>query len=85
MMVESVIPSLQGWIVLYLFESKHLLDNYINLYRDLFDQIKSSPTYFDYMQSTHQADIIQIIVYYKIVKKELSDKTKAYNNKIRIV
>lgn len=37
------------------------------------------------MQSMHQPNIVEIIIYYKMVKKELLDKNEAYNNKRYIV
>ena len=84
-MVESVFPSLRNLMVPYLFKLKHLLNHYINLHGNFFDEIKSSHTYFDYMRATHQRNIVEITVYYKIVKKELLDGNEVYNDKRRII
>lgn len=68
-------------IILYLYELKHLLDYYINLYKDFFNEIKSIYKYFDHKTSIHLFDIIKIIIYCKIIKKKLYNKNKVYNNK----
>lgn len=84
-MLKSVYLSFQSLMVPYLLESKYLLDHYINLYRNFFDKIKSSHTYYDLMQPTLKQGIIEIIFYYKIVKKKLLDKNETYNNKRCVV
>lgn len=38
------------------------------MHRDFFKEIKSSLTYFNYILPIHQLNIIEIFVYYKIVK-----------------
>lgn len=72
-------------MVLYLFELKYLLYHYINLLRDFSIKIRSNCIYFEYMRPKHQLDIAERIVYHKIVKKKLSGKNKAYNNKKRTI
>ena len=68
-------------MVLYLLESKHLLYHYINLPEDFSDEIRSNHICFDQMRPNQQPDIDEIIIYYKIVKKELFGKNEVYNNK----
>lgn len=66
---------------LYLLKPKHLLYYYTNLLKDFSNKIRFYHICFDHIWPKHQLDIIEIIVYYKIVKKELFNKNKVYNNK----
>lgn len=66
---------------LYLLKPKHLLYHYTNLLGDFSDKIRFHHISYDHIWSKHQPDIIEIIIYYKIVKKELFDKNRVYNNK----
>lgn len=84
-MIKSVFPCLKDLMVPYLLETKHLLDYFINLYKGFFDRIESNYIYFDHMRSTHQPNIDEIIVDHKIVKKELLNKNKVYNNKSCVI
>lgn len=70
---------------LYLLESKQLLYHYTNLPEDFSDKIRSNHIYFDHMRPKHLPDIVKITVYHEIVKKELFDKNKVYNNKKRTI
>lgn len=85
MMKKFVSLNLQDSMALYLFELRHLLNRYINPYRDFFDKIKFSHRYFDYKTPMHQSDIVETIVYYRIIKMERGDKYKAYKCKKRTV
>lgn len=81
MIAKFFFSNLQDLIALYLFKLKYLLDCYINLYKNLFNEIRSNYKYFNYKTPIYQPDIIDIIVYHKIIKKKPGDKYKAYNNK----
>ena len=72
-------------MILYLLELMHLLIHYINLRKDFFDGIKSNYTYFNYKRPKHQANIAQIVVYYKIVKTELCANNEICNNKNYVI
>lgn len=75
-MIESIFLSLQNLIALYLLKLKYLLDYYINLYSDFFNKIKSSHIYFDHMLLKHQLNIVEIMIYYKIIKKNFEIEIK---------
>lgn len=83
--IKSIYPNLVDFITLYLLELKYLLTYYIHLQRNSFDEIESNYTYFENRWPTHQPNIVEITVYYKIVKKELLGKNEAYNNKRRTI
>lgn len=68
-------------MALYLFQQKYLLDRYINPRGDFFDEIGFSHKYFNHKMPMHHLDIIKIIVYHTIIKKELDDKHETYTNK----
>ncbi len=80
MIAKFISLNLQNLIALYLFKLKHLLDC-INLYRDFFNKIGSSYKYLNYKMFIYQPNIVEIIIYYKIIKKQLGDKYEVYNNK----
>ena len=84
-MIKFVYLNLLDLLALFLPELTHLLTYYINLYRDFFDRIGSSQTYFDHKRPKHQLNIAEKVVYHKIVITELCANNKAYNNKRRIV
>lgn len=85
MMVKSVYLNLPDLIALYLLKLKHLLDHYINLLSDFFDEIKSNHICFSHKRPKHQPDIAEIVVYRKIVKTELCADNEACNDKKRAV
>lgn len=72
-------------MALYLLKSRHWLDYYINQYKDFYNEIKSSYTYFDHMRPMHQLNIIEIIVLCKIIRKLIASGYKVYNNKRDII
>lgn len=57
-------------MALYLLKLRHLIDYYINLLKDFYDLIDFSHIYFNYKKLKPQSDIIELIVYYKIIKTE---------------
>ena len=56
-------------MILYTFELKYWLNYHINLYEDFFDKIQSSYNYFHQIQVIYELIIIEIISFYKIIKK----------------
>lgn len=72
-------------MALYLPKLRYLLTYYINLRRDFFDKIKSSHTCFNHKKLKHQLDIVDIVIYHKIVKTELWANNEVCNNKNRAV
>lgn len=50
MTIKSLKPNLSDLMTLYLLKLRHLVDYYINLFRDLFDKIRSSHIYSNYIR-----------------------------------